>query len=447
MNTRSLTQTKPSLSTPVQIGLLQRKCAQCDEKKELLQRQAVNQTNVSEVPAIVHEVLRSPGQPLDAATCAFMEPRFDHDFSQVRVHTDAKAKASAQAVNALAYTAKNNVVFDAERYAPETISGKQLLAHELTHVIQQQSGTGNTELQSKLGVSQQNDASEQEADAIAQQVVAGKPTSPIKAQSHLAMQRMVKVDKPVDKIPKPGGKGLDQTNATTVQSYLTTLCSGGSVVVGSTSGNISVDKTFCTEPPLPSGFVGPPTPAPASLSKEATGCSCLCDMTTSKNSWTIKVDDTKWPQTNFDDPLAALGKKAGGTGGSVTTPSPNSPKLWGAATVAGRALNIDPWLVLGHELCGHGWLGDRGLHAPDEASPRGEGGHQETVKRENELRKEHGIELRGTFKDPDCGESFWRDKSSPTAVNWSSFRTTCQDWRNDYNKKNGTSYKITDRIP
>ena len=53
-----------------------------------------------------------------------------------------------------------------------------------------------------------------------------------------------------------------------------------------------------------------------------------------------------------------------GTGGRVTAPSPNSPKLWGAATAAGKRLDIDPWLVLGHELCGHAWLGDRGEHAP-----------------------------------------------------------------------------------
>ena len=52
--------------------------------------------------------------------------------------------------------------------------------------------------------------------------------------------------------------------------------------------------------------------------------------------------------------------------------------------MSGTALNIDPWLVLGHELCGHAWLGNAGKHGPDEAAARGEGGHQETVARENE---------------------------------------------------------------
>ncbi len=89
------------------------------------------------VPPIVHEVLRSPGQPLDPATRAFMEPRFGHDFGPVRVHTDARAAQSAQSVNALAYTVGRDVVFDAGQYAPHTREGKSLMAHELTHVVQQ----------------------------------------------------------------------------------------------------------------------------------------------------------------------------------------------------------------------------------------------------------------------------------------------------------------------
>jgi hypothetical protein len=90
-----------------------------------------------EAPPIVHEVLRSPGRPLDAATRAFMEPRFGQDFSSVRVHTDAKAAESASAVQARAYTAGRNVVFGAGEYGPGTDEGQRLLGHELTHVVQQ----------------------------------------------------------------------------------------------------------------------------------------------------------------------------------------------------------------------------------------------------------------------------------------------------------------------
>lgn len=91
----------------------------------------------AEVPPSVHDVLRSPGQPLDTAARAFMEPRFGYDFSQVRVHADAKGAQSARAVDAHAYTVGRDVVFGAGQYAPGTTPGRKLLAHELTHVVQQ----------------------------------------------------------------------------------------------------------------------------------------------------------------------------------------------------------------------------------------------------------------------------------------------------------------------
>jgi hypothetical protein len=94
----------------------------------------------AEVPPIVQSVLSSPGQSLDASSRNFFEAGFGHDFGQVRVHTDVRAAESAQAVNALAYTVGRNVVFGAGQYAPGTRSGQQLLAHELTHVMQQTGG-------------------------------------------------------------------------------------------------------------------------------------------------------------------------------------------------------------------------------------------------------------------------------------------------------------------
>jgi hypothetical protein len=88
-------------------------------------------------PPIVHEVLRSPGQPLDSKTRAFMEPRFGHDFSQVRLHTDQRAGQSARAINALAYTAGHHLVFGPNRYSPTASSSRRLIAHELAHFVQQ----------------------------------------------------------------------------------------------------------------------------------------------------------------------------------------------------------------------------------------------------------------------------------------------------------------------
>lgn len=103
-----------------------------------VQRQATGGgTGVMEAPSIVQDVLSSPGQPLDAATRAFFEPRFGHDFSRVRVHDDRRAGQSASDVSANAYAVGNDIVFGAGQFAPSTTAGRRLIAHELTHVVQQ----------------------------------------------------------------------------------------------------------------------------------------------------------------------------------------------------------------------------------------------------------------------------------------------------------------------
>ena len=196
---RMLDHSGPAVS-PSSPGVLQRKCAcggsggvtgECAECKDkrggALQLAAARPGSVDAVPPIVHEVLRSPGQPLDAATRAFMEPRFGHqfasvpshcespriatsalrlgepgdrceqeadrsaelvmrpssffapahDFSRVRIHTGEQAARAAAGVNARAFTVGSDIVFGASRYSPGTSAGNRLLAHELTHVVQQ----------------------------------------------------------------------------------------------------------------------------------------------------------------------------------------------------------------------------------------------------------------------------------------------------------------------
>ena len=182
--------------TPVQTGVLQRKCAcgqhtvaggeceECRQKSEgMMQRAAVSAAPVNAVPPIVHEVLGSPGQPLDAGTRAFMEPRFGHDFSMVRVHSDPKAAESARAVNALAYTVGSDVVFGEGEYEPGTSEGRKLLAHELTHVVQQ--GDQNR-LQSKFEIGAVDDRFEREAESKSERVtqggVIGKPSQTIETR-------------------------------------------------------------------------------------------------------------------------------------------------------------------------------------------------------------------------------------------------------------------------
>jgi hypothetical protein len=132
-------------------GILQRQCASCGQHNigggecegcqtqpmVLQRRAAVNSQEVSTVPPIVHDVLNSPGEPLDRDTRTLMEPRFGHDFSSVRVHTNSKAAASAESINAQAYTFGRNIIFGTGQYQPQNSSGQQLLAHELTHVVQQ----------------------------------------------------------------------------------------------------------------------------------------------------------------------------------------------------------------------------------------------------------------------------------------------------------------------
>ena len=196
-------------------GLLQRKCAscsthtiasdkceECKNENGILQRKSMNNSEFGAPPQIVHEVLNSPGQPLDAGTRSFFETRFAHNFSSVpisstspqvstssltvgepddvyeqeadriadsvihkagkepgslslndqqdskvdlgnvRLHTDSRGAESARSLNALAYTFGNDIVFGAGQFAPATDEGRKLLAHELTHVAQQSHSSG-----------------------------------------------------------------------------------------------------------------------------------------------------------------------------------------------------------------------------------------------------------------------------------------------------------------
>jgi hypothetical protein len=187
------------LGAAVPIALLQRKCA-CEEAPEQqeegatggLQRKASGLAPATRIPPIVHDVLRSPGRPLDPAARTFFEPRLGEtlarsgavshataaregsisqpgdahemeadrladrllappvskvqdsgthfDLSQIRIHSDLRAGESARAVNALAYTIGQDIVFGEGQYSPHSASGQRLLAHELVHTFQQHPG-------------------------------------------------------------------------------------------------------------------------------------------------------------------------------------------------------------------------------------------------------------------------------------------------------------------
>jgi len=155
MSVKGLFANVPASFAPVASGILQRKCAcgqrsaggdceDCKKKHDVLQRHPAGKSEVAQVPAIVNEVLASSGQPLEGSTRAAFEPQFGHNFSHVRVHTDDRSAASARAVGADAYTVANHVVFGAGLFRPQAPEGAQLLAHELTHVVQQSSGAAGS---------------------------------------------------------------------------------------------------------------------------------------------------------------------------------------------------------------------------------------------------------------------------------------------------------------
>jgi len=114
--------------------------------------------------------LKGRGQPLPAAVRAFFEPRFGHDFRQVRVHTGVEAAETARAMNAVAYTVGHDVAFGAGQYAPDTAQGRRLLAHELTHVLQQTSPLGGA-MSTDAAVSH---AAEAQANGLADRFTRGE---------------------------------------------------------------------------------------------------------------------------------------------------------------------------------------------------------------------------------------------------------------------------------
>jgi Domain of unknown function (DUF4157) len=126
--------------------------------------------------AMVHETLRCRGEPLEPTTQTEMSRRTGQDLSQVRVHTDERAAASARAMDAIAYTVGRHVVFGGGMYRPCTGEGQRLLAHELAHVIQQ---GGDRVLQTnvplRLRAGTRTDVAEYEANMASEDIVRGRP--------------------------------------------------------------------------------------------------------------------------------------------------------------------------------------------------------------------------------------------------------------------------------
>jgi len=166
-------------------------------------------------PSIVHEVLKDQGQPLGRVVQVAFEQRFHHDFSAVRVHSDSRAAESAKRVGAIAYTVGNDIVFGSGRYSPETRAGRRLLAHELTHVVQQRHGPPKAVLlQSKLPIGDPADRFERQAEAAADRIAdlggefaeASKPG--VQRQSNHTDEEADRANKSQ---PKPSSGSIDIT--------------------------------------------------------------------------------------------------------------------------------------------------------------------------------------------------------------------------------------------
>ena len=220
-------------ATPLRAPVLQRKCAcgthtlgggscqACAEQK--LQRKSVDSHDGAQAPDSVHDVLRSSGQPLDTAARSFLEPRFGRDFANVRVHSDAAAARSADAVGARAYTVGRDVVFASGQYNPQSTEGRHLLAHEVTHTIQQ---AGIASPSSSLRVGEASSAAEQESAAAADAVMSGAPAAVASLASGIIQRESYKGDGPGPGHPLPWKPNRTPSPAGTFAVAMTPFVTG-----------------------------------------------------------------------------------------------------------------------------------------------------------------------------------------------------------------------------
>ena len=169
--------------------LVHRICNTCEEEQSVQPKDSVGSQSAHSKASTPHSIpsgtarnihsLGDSGSSLPESSRAFFEPRFGVDLSNVRVHTDSRAAETAKSINAKAFTVGSNIAFGSGEYDPHSSSGKQLLAHELTHTIQQSKGTPNSHslkdrtIQPSLEVGSRDAPEEREADSVATSVVQG----------------------------------------------------------------------------------------------------------------------------------------------------------------------------------------------------------------------------------------------------------------------------------
>jgi hypothetical protein len=185
---------------------------QPETKLPVTQRSLSGET-VDTLPASVEETLEQPGKPLDSATRSFMESRFHHDFSAVRVHTDSAAAQSARAIDARAYTAGKDIAFAPGEYAPQAPGGRFLLAHELAHVAQPM------ESEPAIAVSNPGDPAEVAADRAAATALSGGAVAQAPAR-RASISRQAGGPADLKLSPSQVAAVLPSQGETAVQSFL-----------------------------------------------------------------------------------------------------------------------------------------------------------------------------------------------------------------------------------
>jgi hypothetical protein len=274
--------------TPSRRAVLRRKCdcgkhtgsgecEECKKKKEggdpLLQRSSLDRASVSAIPPIVHDVLRSPGQPLDATTRAFYEPRFGQDFSRVRVHTNSLAAESAGSVGASAYAYGNHIVFGKNQFAPGTAKGRSVLAHELAHVTQ---AGDATPADGPQRVSSPSDASESEAEAVAERVTGSTEQEAVwgtagPANINGTLSRLVGPST-THCVPNKGGVPADPLNTlTAAEAHSKGLAESGAILFTLAAASVGMGITTGTVNQTYQGRFGLPPKKGAGFLNRLTG--------------------------------------------------------------------------------------------------------------------------------------------------------------------------------
>ncbi len=328
---------------------IQRKCADCEEDELQMKPLSSSQSPSAAISKSVASS-KGSGQELDKPTQSLMSKGIGADFSTVKIHTDAKAIQMNRQLGAKAFTNGNDIYFNQGQYNPATAEGKQLLAHELVHTVQQ--GASSNKIQRKLSVE----------DDYPEAYVKGF---------------------------QPDPKGEDPSRALSNTDRLD--------LVKTQLGKITPD--FGVES---SGEVKPThskSEQELADGDKATGACCLHVLTrnSSTNDWEIVVADHLSPHTN--DRVF-----------KVLINSNLNPVKFGYHNQAGKKLSYksNPELILGHELCGHASLEEIGAHAEGRRAVTNV--HDSTINIENAIAEDLGRkqdQLRGLAKDgPHKGESF-----------------------------------------